>query len=128
MLKDSNQKNPAHTRPIEINGHFLLCDCGYFCILPRFTPPLPYLKFLPSATKLRRLRFYRRVPVHTEEGCLPQCMLGYCTQEQTPPRSRHPPPGADTPPPGAETPPGRDGHCCGRYASYWMHSFPKCFH
>ena len=33
-------------------------------------------------------------------------------QEQTPPGSRHPP-GADTPPPR------RDGHCCGRYASYW---------
>ena len=27
-------------------------------------------------------------------------------QEQTPPRSSHPPPP-------------RDGHCCGRYASYW---------
>ena len=37
-------------------------------------------------------------------------------QEQTPPR-------ADTPleqtPPGSRPPPPRDGHCCGRYASYW---------
>ena len=49
--------------------------------------------------------------------------LGAATpQKQTPPqrdtprsrhpaRSRHHPPGADTPT--------RDGHCCGRYASYW---------
>ena len=41
--------------------------------------------------------------------------------EQTPPKSRHPP-GADTPL-GVDTPreqtPSRDGHCCGRYASYW---------
>ena len=41
--------------------------------------------------------------------------------EQTPPRNKHPrgsrhPPGAD--PSGADPPP-RDGHCCGRYASYW---------
>ena len=32
--------------------------------------------------------------------------------EQTPPRSRHP--RSRHPPP-----PQRDGHCCGRYASYW---------
>ena len=57
--------------------------------------------------------------------------------EQTPPQSRHPleqtpqsrhlrsrplgsrhPPGADTPPPEADNPP-ENGHCCGRYASYW---------
>ena len=42
--------------------------------------------------------------------------------KQTPPTpwSRHIP-GADTPqsrPPGSRHPP-RDGHCCGRYASYW---------
>ena len=80
---------------------------------------------------------------------LPQCMLGSpgadTPQEQTPPRSRHPqsrhppqqtplqsihphsrhPPHEQTPsrnrhpPPGADTPPRRDGHCCGRYTSYW---------
>ena len=40
-------------------------------------------------------------------GCLPQCMLGYTPQEQTP-GSRHPPPAADTPlgpdPPQDQTP------------------------
>ena len=40
----------------------------------------------------------------------------------TPPQEQTPPSGADTPPP-EHTPPGadppRDGHCCGRYASYW---------
>ena len=40
--------------------------------------------------------------------CLPQCMLG-C----------HPLPGADTPTPEETPPPRADGHCCGRYASYW---------
>ena len=53
---------------------------------------------LPSATKLRRLCFYRHLSVHTG-GCLSQCMLGYHTHtppeqtppEQTPPQSRHPP-------------------------------------
>ena len=94
--------------------------------------------FLPSATKLRRLCFYRRLSVHGGEwGCLPQCMLGYHTpQEQTPnppgadtplrsrhtPWSRHPPeqtpPQEQTPPrsrhplgedtPRADTPPGAD--------------------
>ena len=99
---------------------------------------------LPSATKLRRLCFYRRVSVHRGR-CLPQCMLGYHTPppgsrhppwEQTPPpRSGHPP-GTDTPrsghpreqtphqeqtPPSLppeQAPPPRYGHCCGRYASY----------
>ena len=89
--------------------------------------------YLPSATKLRRLCFYRHVSVHMG-GCLPQCMLGYHTpQEQNPPGSRQPPwsrhppradtPGADTPqeqtPPRVDTPPLSDGHCCGWYASYW---------
>ena len=41
-----------------------------------------------------------------------------------PPRSAnadtHSPPGAYTPPPREQTPPSpRDGHCCGRYSSYW---------
>ena len=57
----------------------------------------------------------------------PHCMVG-CTL----PQSRHPPgsrpPRADTSqeqtPPGADTPleqipPPRNGHCCGRYTSYW---------
>ena len=62
---------------------------------------------LPSATKLRRLCFYRRVSVHGGGGCLPQCMLGY-----HPPQVRHPPgqtpPREQTPPsPGADTPPGQ---------------------
>ena len=42
--------------------------------------------------------------------------------EQTPPEQTPSPPGADTPPsrpPWEQTPPPRDGHCCGRYASYW---------
>ena len=75
---------------------------------------------LPSATKLRRLCFYRRLSVH---GCPPQCMLGYHTPpgadtpwEQSPPLEQtHTLPGADTPllpeqtpprsPPRADTPP-----------------------
>ena len=47
-------------------------------------------------------------------------------QKQTAPQSRHPhPPRADTPGnrctphPGSRHPPPRDGHCCGRYTSYW---------
>ena len=81
------------------------------------------LIFLLSATKLRRLCFYVRLPVHRGGGggCLPQCMLGYHPPhplEQTPPGadtphwSRHPTleqtphPGADTPP-GVDTPLGR---------------------
>ena len=77
-------------------------------------------QFLPSATKLRRLCFYRCLSVHRGVGCLPQCMLGY-----HPPGADTPPPRADTPReqtlphPGADTPPPRYGHCCGRYASYW---------
>ena len=37
--------------------------------------------------------------------------LEHTPPEQTPQRSRHPP--------GADISPRRDGHCCGRYASYW---------
>ena len=65
-------------------------------------------QFLPSATKLRRLCFYRRLSVHRGGGwgCLPQCMLAYHTpREQTPL-------GADTPreqtPPLEQTPPRAD--------------------
>ena len=41
------------------------------------------LQFLPSATQLRRLCFYRCLSAHW--GGLPQCMLGYPPQEQAPP-------------------------------------------
>ena len=61
--------------------------------------------YLPSATKLRRLCFYRRVSVHIRGGvCLSACW-------DTTPRSRppNPPPQEQTPPgvdpPGADTPP-----------------------
>ena len=60
--------------------------------------------------------------------------------EQTPHRSKHPPrsrhlpqsrhPSWEQTPPRADTPlgsrppsPPRDGHCCGRYASYWKSFF-----
>ena len=50
-------------------------------------------------------------------GCLPHCMLGYTPTHPT----RHTP-RADTPlpytPPLIDIPPS-DGHCSGRYASYW---------
>ena len=57
--------------------------------------------------------------------------------EQTPPPPGADPPGADTPreqtPPQEQTPQSRhpsrrDGHCCGRYASYWnAFLFISCF-
>ena len=73
----------------------------------------PQLKsLLPSAIKLRRLCFYRRVSVHRggcllapgvcvySGGCLLQggcgCLGVVCS-----------------------VPPGRDGYCCGWYASHW---------
>ena len=90
---------------------------------------------LPSTTKLRRLCFYRRLSVHRGGGV---CLSAWwdttppgedtpgadTPQEQTPPGTRHTPLGPDTPPradtPLEQTPPlPRDGHCCGRYASYW---------
>ena len=101
--------------------------------------------FLPSATKLRRLCFYRRLSVH-RGGVSASVHAGipHPPREQTPWEQTPPPPGADTPleadtppeqtppwsrPPGADTPreqtPPRSrpapryGHCCGRYASYW---------
>ena len=70
-----------------------------FFIMLRFED-LRYL--LPSATKLRRLCFYRRLSVHSGGwgwGCLPQCMLGY----HTPPRAN--PSGADAPRQQTHTPP-----------------------
>ena len=77
--------------------------------------------FLPSATKLRRLCFYRHLSVHGGEGVSASVHGGIPhppprsrhphrsrhPPEQTPPRSRHPP-GADTPleqtPPPEQTP------------------------
>ena len=93
-----------------------------FFIMLRFED-LRYL--LPSATKLRRLCFYRRLSVHSGGwgwGCLPQCMLGYHTPpeqtppEQMPPGSRHthlpgsrqPPWEQTPPPPGEQTPLGAE--------------------
>ena len=74
-------------------------------VRPQRKPSLPQVKFLPSATKLRRLCFYRRLSVHGGGGvCLSTCW------DTTPP-SRHPPQ--------EQTPPRRDGHCYRRYASYW---------
>ena len=72
------------------------------------------LALLPSATKLRRLYFYRRVSVHRGVGVSASVHAGIpyppksrhpleqTPPEQTPPKSRHPPrsrhsPGADTP-------------------------------
>ena len=57
-----------------------------------------WFRLLPTATKLRRLCFYRHLSVHRGWGCLPQCMPG-----------NHPPPWADTPqrrhPPRSRQPP-----------------------
>ena len=89
---------------------------------------------LPSATKLRRLCFYRLLSVHRGGGSASVHAGIPHPPEQTPPweqthptGSRHPPgadpPGADTPreqtPPEQTPRPPRYGHCCGRYASYW---------
>ena len=73
-------------------------------------------KFLPSATKLRRLCFYRRVSVH--RGGVPDQVLPPDQVHPSPlgpgtppgtrytPRGRYTPPQAGTPP-GPGTPPGR---------------------
>ena len=88
------------------------------------------LYWLPSATKLRRLRFYTCLSVILFTGGLPQCMLGYHSpgadtpptpwdqvppgpgtpRDQAPPGTRHPPgPGTlqDQAPPQHQAPPGR---------------------
>ena len=58
-----------------------------------------------SATKLRRLCFYTCLSVHGGGGGgLPQCMLRYHPQEQTPPWEQTPP---RTRPPWEQTPPSR---------------------
>ena len=81
-------------KPMIYLCHLLLKYCLFFCLLP-------------SATKLRRLCFYRHLSTGGGGGgvCLSACW-------DTTPRSRHPP-GADTPqsrPPGEQTqpPPGAD--------------------
>ena len=75
---------------------------------------------LPSATKLRRLCFLQAC-VCPHGGLSASAHAGIPHPQQTPPWSRQPPP-EQTPPrtdPRADTPPQRDGHCCGRYTSYW---------
>ena len=71
--------------------------------------------FLPSATKLRRL--FLQVSVCTQGGCL---VPGGCAWSRGGAWSRGVPgPGGVGIPACTEPPPGRDGYCCGRYASYW---------
>ena len=73
------------------------------------------LSYLPSATKLRRLCFYRRLSVHGGEGGVSASVHAGipppASQEQIPPRADTPQ-GADTPleqtPPRAHSPPGAD--------------------
>ena len=62
--------------------------------------------FTAPKRSLRRFYFYTCLSFCSQGG-LPQCMLGYIPQEQTPP------PIADHPPPGT------DGYWSGQYASYW---------
>ena len=61
---------------------------------------------LPSATKLRRLCFFRRLvcPQGGGDVCLSACWDTTHTHTP-PPRSRHPP---EVDPPGPDTPPGSD--------------------
>ena len=62
-------------------------------------------QFLPSATKLRRLCFYRCVSVHTGGGvCLSACWDTTAPGVDTPPEQTSL--GADTPPPRSRHPPG----------------------
>ena len=109
--------------PCALFDLFALCIlCGqsiHFPICPLLLIHFMHF-FLPSATKLRRLCFYRRLSVHKGVGwrCLPQCILGYHPPKADTPQEQTPPQEADTPPK-KQTPPPRYGHCCGRYASYW---------
>ena len=101
--------------------------------------------YLPAATKLGQGNIFTGVCLSTgEEGCLPQCMLGYTPLEQTPPpsghhhlhlpgadtpwsrhpreqtpspQSRHQPPRADTHPPREQTPPGKQTSAYGQRAA-----------
>ena len=66
--------------------------------------------FLPSATKLRRLCFYRRLSVHKVGGgvCLSACW-DTTPQKQTPPKKQTPPQ-EQTPPRAAEQTPPKSRH------------------
>ena len=73
----------------------------------KWPEPVVAADLLPSATKLRRLCFYRRLSVHGGVGVSASVHAGIShPPEQTPPRSR--PPRADTHPPVADTPLGAD--------------------
>ena len=99
-----------------------------------------FLCFLPSATKLRRLCFYRCLSVH-RGGVVSQHALQVVSQHALQQVSRGGASSRGVPAPGGacsgrvpapwgellqggacsrevETPP-VDGYCCGRYASYW---------
>ena len=85
----------------------LICtlQCFLFC-QTNYRPQRSWAKVIFSQVCVKN-------SVHRGGGCLPQCMLGYTPQEQTPPGSRHPP-GADTPlgadTPREQTPPRADTH------------------
>ena len=85
--------------------------CGHFLCIPRILCLLcqySWLVFLPPANEV--CEGYVFTPVCqsfcSQEGCLPQCMLGYTHPH---PLGADTPPGADTPgnrhTPGADTPP-----------------------
>ena len=80
---------------MRINLRSLLTDIRLFIRSVKF---FVKWKFLPSATKLRRLCFYRRVSVHTGGGVSASVHAGIPPAwEQTPPWSR--PPGSRHTPP-----------------------------
>ena len=100
----------------------------------------PAIHSLPSATKLRRLCFYTCLSVILFTGgvCLSACWditprEGSITSPH--PGMKHPTPGKEAPPLEGSTPsPGKealprsttplgDSCRCGRYASYWNHSY-----
>ena len=65
----------------------------------RLQPQSGTTPLLPSATKLRRLCFYRCLSVHRRSVCLSTCWDTPWEQtppEQTPPSPEQTPPGADT--------------------------------
>ena len=113
-------------------------------VLKQLKKPCIYFKLLPSATKLQRLCFCRRLSVHRGSACsqgvpalgglLPEgcllwgvsalgepapggCLLGgVCSQEVVSQHALRQTPHA----------PGRDGYCCRRYASscsFYFHYF-----
>ena len=91
---------------------------------------------LPSASKLRRLCFYRRLSIQWGGGCLVPggclvlgvsapggggvCLvLGGAWSRGWGGVGVSDPGGVGIPACTEADPPGRDGYCCGRYASYW---------